>query len=367
MKITTDQYKKALASPGVLKDGDVILLNYLFEAPQSALSAPMLSHLMGRGSVSGPANATLGNLGKRIAKNLALELPKREINNPGWWQVIAHGEDRPEGFFWEMRPELADALIDLDMLDEDLKLTHQMLVPSADAEERTPTSVVSNNWTPEELEAAVSAYIEMREKDSAGFPFSKNSYYKRLALEHDRTEKSFEYRMQNISYVYSLMGRRWVTGLKPARNVGSRVACEIVGLINKIEGQAPSTQTTFLAKVNENRRKKSFFVVPLGNKEPNKNDSTATQYQRCDKVAGWVLNEAEGICEKCGHTAPFIKEDGLPYLEVHHLRRLADGGSDTVTNAVAVCPNCHMELHYGTGKAMLTKMLCSQVSRLIYE
>ncbi len=26
---------------------------------------------------------------------------------------------------------------------------------------------------------------------------------------------------------------------------------------------------------------------------------------------------------------------------------LSEGGEDTVENAMAVCPNCHMELHYG--------------------
>ncbi|WP_444959398.1 HNH endonuclease [Microbulbifer sp. ZKSA002] len=39
--------------------------------------------------------------------------------------------------------------------------------------------------------------------------------------------------------------------------------------------------------------------------------------------------------------------EGEPFLEVHHLRRLADNGSVTITNAVALCPNCHREFHYG--------------------
>jgi 5-methylcytosine-specific restriction protein A len=32
---------------------------------------------------------------------------------------------------------------------------------------------------------------------------------------------------------------------------------------------------------------------------------------------------------------------------VHHLIRLADGGDDTVDNAVAACPNCHRQRHFG--------------------
>ncbi|MGH8437576.1 MAG: HNH endonuclease [Pseudomonas sp.] len=33
--------------------------------------------------------------------------------------------------------------------------------------------------------------------------------------------------------------------------------------------------------------------------------------------------------------------------EVHHKVRLADGGLDTVENAIAVCPNCHRQAHFG--------------------
>ncbi|WP_413817679.1 HNH endonuclease [Pseudomonas viridiflava] len=33
-------------------------------------------------------------------------------------------------------------------------------------------------------------------------------------------------------------------------------------------------------------------------------------------------------------------------MEVHHKIRLADGGLDTLENAVALCPNCHRATHY---------------------
>ena len=65
-----------------------------------------------------------------------------------------------------------------------------------------------------------------------------------------------------------------------------------------------------------------------------------------------------GNCESCKKPAPFVKPGGDFYLEVHHLRRLVDGGSDTVTNAVAVCPNCHRELHYGNERDCIEKSLC---------
>ncbi|EKO3402020.1 HNH endonuclease [Vibrio fluvialis] len=48
---------------------------------------------------------------------------------------------------------------------------------------------------------------------------------------------------------------------------------------------------------------------------------------------------------------------GKPYLEVHHLIRLIDDGPDTPVNCVAVCPNCHRELHYSSEQSALTEKL----------
>ncbi|MFV3378766.1 HNH endonuclease, partial [Pseudomonas sp. NY11226] len=70
-------------------------------------------------------------------------------------------------------------------------------------------------------------------------------------------------------------------------------------------------------------------------------------FKRNPDVIAEVLVSAKGACQSCGQCAPFLRGDGRPYLEVHHLHRLADGGEDTVENAVALCPNCHRERHYG--------------------
>ena len=225
---------------------------------------------------------------------------------------------------------------------------------------------MSDNWTTEELEAAVVSYIDMRQREADGHSFTKKSYYVELSEKFGRTEKSFEYRMQNISYVYSLMGRKWVTGLKPAKNVGARVAGELENLIHKVEGQALLPIAEFQSTVNKIKKKKNINP-PKGKKKPNKNSSEVTQYIRDPEVVAWVLNEANGICESCGINAPFEKEDGTPFLEVHHLRRLADGGSDTTTNAIAACPNCHRELHYGVHKSSLMQSIYSKVGRSIVE
>lgn len=71
-------------------------------------------------------------------------------------------------------------------------------------------------------------------------------------------------------------------------------------------------------------------------------------FDRNPDVIAEVLHQARGICGGCGKPAPFQrKSTGRPYLEVHHVLPLAQGGHDTVANAIALCPNCHREQHYG--------------------
>lgn len=74
----------------------------------------------------------------------------------------------------------------------------------------------------------------------------------------------------------------------------------------------------------------------------------SSAFVRNPDVVAEILIRASGECERCKKPAPFKrKKDNSPYLEVHHTKRLADGGEDTVENAQALCPNCHRELHYG--------------------
>ena len=90
-------------------------------------------------------------------------------------------------------------------------------------------------WSDAELEASVRSYLEMKDKELKGIKFTKVDYYRDLSKKFGRSEKSFEYRMQNISFVFSQLGREWITGLKPAKNVGSHVFGKIDEIIDRFE------------------------------------------------------------------------------------------------------------------------------------
>lgn len=74
----------------------------------------------------------------------------------------------------------------------------------------------------------------------------------------------------------------------------------------------------------------------------------AKVFERNPDVVVEVLRRAGGVCERCRKPAPFMRRsDGSPYLEVHHKIPLSQDGEDSIENAVALCPNCHRDEHFG--------------------
>jgi len=83
--------------------------------------------------------------------------------------------------------------------------------------------------------------------------------------------------------------------------------------------------------------------------------------QRCAQIRYYARLRAKGICEGCGTPAPFVGEQGAPFLEVHHLLRLADDGPDTPENVAALCPNCHRRAHYSSDRIEFNNLVRASV------
>ncbi len=85
-------------------------------------------------------------------------------------------------------------------------------------------------------------------------------------------------------------------------------------------------------------------------------------YRRSPDVVAEALIRADGRCELCGNSAPFIRgSDGSPFLEVHHIVQLARGGRDSLENVVALCPNCHREAHLGAKMELIRSTLAQKI------
>ena len=73
--------------------------------------------------------------------------------------------------------------------------------------------------------------------------------------------------------------------------------------------------------------------------------TTTSTYVRDVYIAEASKRKANGICQLCEKPAPFNDKNGNPYLESHHIIWLSEGGSDELSNTVALCPNCHKKMY----------------------
>ena len=85
--------------------------------------------------------------------------------------------------------------------------------------------------------------------------------------------------------------------------------------------------------------------------------TTTSTYVRDVYIAEASKRKANGICQLCEKPAPFNDKNGNPYLESHHIIWLSEGGSDELSNTVALCPNCHKKMHIVNDEMDVQKLL----------
>jgi len=111
-------------------------------------------------------------------------------------------------------------------------------------------------------------------------------------------------------------------------------------------------------ELRKKAEEESVEEVPQGSSTTQHNTPT---YNRSQAVKDYVKARADGICEGCGDPAPFVSKAGEPYLHAHHIHELSDGGSDTPDTVVALCPNCHYQVHHGADGDRYNKELLKVV------
>lgn len=92
-------------------------------------------------------------------------------------------------------------------------------------------------------------------------------------------------------------------------------------------------------------RERAYFA--LGPSASVKKEAVRAIYDRSRHVVAYALKRADGKCEYCEQRAPFRRPNGQPYLEVHHIDRISDGGLDAPNKVAAICPTCHRLIHHG--------------------
>jgi 5-methylcytosine-specific restriction protein A len=133
----------------------------------------------------------------------------------------------------------------------------------------------------------------------------------------------------------------------------------------------PLLKKTLLETKEETVRKKVHklpldqleFQARYALKKGGRREVVSEVYEHDQIVSEYAKRKADGTCQLCNGPAPFSTRDGDPFLEVHHIVPLAEGGPDSVDNVAALCPNCHRRMHVLNLPADVALLRKSVVSR----
>ena len=106
------------------------------------------------------------------------------------------------------------------------------------------------------------------------------------------------------------------------------------------------------------------FACTISSKDEMPLKRKRTVYERSEAVRIYVLRRANGKCEGCERDAPFNNNKGQPYLEPHHIARIADEGPDHPEWVAELCPNCHRRVHFGADRKSYDELVAANI-RLI--
>jgi 5-methylcytosine-specific restriction protein A len=129
-------------------------------------------------------------------------------------------------------------------------------------------------------------------------------------------------------------------------------------VVEKVETAEGSVPTTNLDELRQ-RAYAAAGIFP-----PARIAGFRNVYQRSEDIRVYVLGRAKGNCEGCRTAAPFVRKDGSPYLEPHHIRRVSDGGPDDPAFVIALCPNCHRRVHAGLDGAFYNAALLANMAAI---
>ncbi|MEH6717537.1 MAG: HNH endonuclease [Aurantimonas endophytica] len=115
--------------------------------------------------------------------------------------------------------------------------------------------------------------------------------------------------------------------------------------IDTVRAELPEPVT--VANLEDLRRR----ALEASQEAPGRAPRLTSVFERSAAVRDYVVTRAKGVCEGCSSPAPFLRPDGVPYLEPHHIKRLTDGGPDHPRLVIALCPNCHRRVHSGADGA----------------
>lgn len=147
---------------------------------------------------------------------------------------------------------------------------------------------------------------------------------------------------------------------KNGKNINVRRATllgpELVSYIHEVDSQQKSEKELERLFSEATATELRMLAKAHSRECPVSRTRNVKQYDRSPLVSAYVKKRANQHCELCRKRAPFCDKYGKPFLEVHHIRWLSEGGADSIYNTVALCPNCHRKMHIVQDSADISRL-----------
>lgn len=413
-KITTTEYLDFF-DLFELNQSEWKLLKLIYESPDNSSTATALAI-----KLDFKGHQAINLKFKRIAEKIANHTNKfpfyKKTNKYWWWTLLATGEKKGEFFYWKLRPELIEAInifeksqsinsadwkkVIVEWIRRTKKLVQyknefltffDKIINLAGHPDRAYFGTNNNTISIVVGHLYLGVYIHSGDDKGIGMIVEKDfKNIKGIActpvkstLAKTSPHKLYWLWIKDISNLHQVLNHSeiWQSFRKASnlvietpqgkttreREKKGKIVLSALAVPKKIIQEYEYFQELELSiakakKISIEKRKIKLREAP---EIPEKIFIKTTGFKRNPYVIVEVLERANGICELCEKEAPFIKiTDGLPFLEVHHIEPLANGGKDTIENAVALCPNCHREAHHGINiEEIKKKLLCLTVEQ----
>lgn len=113
--------------------------------------------------------------------------------------------------------------------------------------------------------------------------------------------------------------------------------------------------------------KEETASIDLTHEIPEKREYLVETYVRKVKWVKQAIDILGYNClfQSCGNT--FLREDGIPYIEVHHIIPLCHGGEDRLWNLSVLCAHHHRMAHFADANTQIAveKFLLKEVAARI--
>lgn len=148
---------------------------------------------------------------------------------------------------------------------------------------------MSDNWTPEEVEAAVADYFDMLAQELRGESFNKAEHNRRLQqlLQGRRPKGSIERKHQNISAILIELGFPYINGYKPLGNYQQLLRAVVEDRLAAAE--TLREKVAFIVSAPETDLSSSEGILPSLVAPPfrEKNEARVREKGRAERVYGF--------------------------------------------------------------------------------